>query len=338
MNRISSLLFVAVFACGGSEPTPTTTPLPPEPETKPAAAEKPAPPPPPAQPETKPIDLSIDAPQTTLKLVKPGSGKKSVLKLAAAQGSKQHVDITLDFRGKQTGAQELGGDDDEPAPTMILASDVVVGDIGSDGTAKYTVTVSGQDVKDRPGAKITAEKFKAEKMGDITGLTVAGSVSANGQLGAMTIHLDKADEKAATMVALLKLIMMPMWPQLPTTAIGVGAKWTVTSPFKIAERFDSTQTVDYEVVSHTGNAWQIKGTVKLAAADQKLDQASFDKIGGTGTVAMTLTDGAFVPQSTSSLTSAFTANVTLPPQAGSAAGQMRSAQFQLEQGFAVTPK
>jgi hypothetical protein len=337
MKRISSLLLVAVLACGGSNPTPTTTPLPPEPENKAPEPEKPTPPPPPPAP--KGIDLSIAAPQTTLTLVKPGTGKKAVLKLAATQGAKQHVDLTLDFAGKQTADKELGGSSEDTAPTVVLASDVEVGDVGSDGTAKFTVTISGQDAKDRQGAKVTAAQFKAEKMGDITGLTVAGSVGANGQLGSVAIHLEKADEKAATMVALLKLLMMPMWPQLPTDPIGVGAKWTVSSPSKIAERLDATQTVEFELVSHKGNTWQINGTVKLTGTDQKVDdQASFGKIGGGGKIAMTLTDGAFVPTSTSTLASDFTATVTLPPQAGSAAGQTRSAQFHLEQGFAVAPK
>ncbi len=336
MNRISSLLFVAVLACGGS-PTPTTTPLPPEPDAgKPVEAEKPTTPPPP--PAAKPIDLSIEAPQTTLKLVKAGTGKKAVLKLAATQGAKQHLDLTLDFSGRQRGDVELGGSADDTTPTVVLASDVEVGEIGSDGTAKFTVTVSGQDARDQKNEKISAADFKAQKMGDVTGLTVAGSVGANGQLGALVIHLDKVDDNAKTVVALLKLVMLPLWPQLPTDPVGVGAKWTVSGPIKVAERIDATRTAEFELVSHKGNAWQINGTLKVAGTDQKVDQASFSKIGGTGTVAMTLTDDAFVPQSTSTMSSDFTATVVLPPQAGSAAGQTRTAQFHLEQGFGVSAK
>jgi hypothetical protein len=335
MKRISSFLLVAVLACGGSNPTPTTTPLPPEDAAKPAEVEKPAPPPPPPAP--KPIDLSIAAPQTTLKLIKGGNGKKAVLKLAATQGAKQHLDLVLDFAGRQRGDIELGGSADDTTPTVVLSSDVEVGEVGSDGAAKFTVKVTNQDARDQKNEKISAADFKAQKMGDVTGLTVAGSVGANGQLGALTIHLDKVDDNARTIVALLKLVMLPMWPQLPTDPIGVGAKWTVSGPIKVAERIDATQTAEFELVSHKGNAWQINGTVKVTGTDQKVDQASFSKVGGTGTVAMTLTDNAFVPQSTSTMASDFTATVILPPQAGSAAGQSRTAQFHLEQGFAVTP-
>ena len=338
MNRTFSLLLVAMIACGGSS-TPPTTPLPPEPEPKPAEEAKPTPPP--AKPEPPPtvtVDKQIDAPKTTLKLVKAGSGKKELLKVAATQGSKQHVDLLLDFLQKTDAPADVGGPSQEIVPTVVLASDVEVGDVGSDGAAKFTVTVSGVDAKDRTGAIMSAAEFKAQKMGDLTGLTVTGSVSPSGQLGPMALHLEKADARAKALTDLVKLLLAPMWPQLPTTPIGVGAKWTVTSPFKLVDQLDATETVDYEVVSHKDHAWEIKGTVKLTGAPQKLDATSFDKIAGSGAIAMTMTDGTFVPQSTSTLASDFQVSVTLPPNAGSAAGQTRSAQVHLEQGFSVNTK
>jgi len=335
MKRINSLLLVAVVACGGSKTAPSTTPLPPEPTPEPTAAEKPAPPPP--APAPTPLDLPIPVVATTLKLVKPGTGKKAVLKLAATQGAKQHVELALDFAGKQTASPELGGTQEDMAPTLVLASDVEVGQVTADGHAAFKLTVGGIDAKDRPGAKSTAAQFK-DQMAGIAGLTIAGSVGANGQLGELSIHLDKADKQALNAVALLKLSMMPMWPQLPTDPIGVGAKWTVTGPYKIADRLDTQQTIEFELVSHKGNAWEIKGTVKVAGADQKVDpQTTLEKIGGTGAIAMTLTDDTFVPASSSTLASDFTATAQPPPSAGSAAAP-QSAQFHLEQGFAVTPK
>lgn len=338
MNRTLSILVVAVIACGGSS-APPTTPLPPEPEAKPAEEAKATPPP--AKPEPPPtvtVDRPIDVPKSTLKLVKGGSGKKAVLKLAAAQGTKQHVDLLLDFLQKTDAPADVGGSQQEIVPTVVLASDVEVGEVGSDGTAKFTVTVSGTDAKDRAGAMMSGADFKAQKMGDVTGLTVTGSVSPNGQAGPMTMHLEKADARAKALTDLIRLLLAPLWPQLPTEPIGVGAKWTVSTPVKIVDQLDATQTVEYEVVSHKGSAWELKGTVKIAGATQKIDTTSFDKIGGSGSIAMTMTDGTFVPQSTSSLTSEFQVSVTLPANAGSAAGQQRSAQVHLEQGFGVSPK
>jgi hypothetical protein len=330
MTRAWSLFFVALLACGGSNPQPATTPLP-EP-APPDAAPPPPPPPPPEQP--KPLDLPIAAPQTTLKLTKPGTGKKAVLKLALAAGAKQHVELSLDFSGKQTAPASLGGNSEDVAPTLVLPADIEIGDVGSDGSAKWKLTVASVDAKDRAGSKTTTDKFKDQMQG-IVGLVISGSIGADGKLGEMAIHLDKAEKSALNAVALVKLSLMPMWPQLPTDAIGVGAKWTVTSPFKIADKLDTTETAEFELVSHKGNQWVINGKIKLTGNEFKADEhTSFQKIGGIGSLAVTLTDGAAVPQLTSTLASDFTAVL----QTGSGSADIQQAQFHLEQGFAVTPK
>jgi len=104
----------------------------------------------------------------------------------------------------------------------------------------------------------------------------------------------------------------------------------VTTPTSIADRIEATQTTSYEVVSHKGNAWVLKGTTKLDGKDQQIKDTKFEKIGGTGAVDITLTDGAFVPQSASKVANDFTASVT-------ADSKPASVQFHLEQGFAVAP-
>ncbi|HEX4455625.1 MAG TPA: hypothetical protein VH143_32415 [Kofleriaceae bacterium] len=330
MTRAWSLFFVALLACGGSNPQPATTPLP-EPAAPPDAA--PAAPPPAPPEAAKPLDLPIPAPQTSLKLIKPGAGKKAVLKLAIA-AAKQHVELALDFSGKQVAPASLGGNSEDVAPTLVLAADTEIGDVGSDGNATWKLTVASVDARDRAGSKTPTDKFKDQMQG-IVGLVISGSIGADGKLGNMAIHLDKAEKSALNAVALVKLSLMPMWPQLPTDAIGVGAKWTVTNPFKIADKLDTTQTADYELVSHKGNQWVINAKIKLAGNDLKADEhTSFQKIAGTGAVAVTLTDGAAVPQLTSTLASDFTAVL----QTGSGSADLQQAQFHLEQGFAVTPK
>src|SRR5580692_5021123 len=138
MTRAWSLFFVALLACGGSNPQPAT----PLPEPVPAdAAPAPAPPPPPP-PQPQPLDLPIATPQTSLKLVKPGTGKKAVLKLALATGSKQHVELALDFSGKQMAPPQFGGNTEDVAPTLVLPADIEIGDVGSDGNAKWKLTVA----------------------------------------------------------------------------------------------------------------------------------------------------------------------------------------------------
>src|SRR5262245_19183275 len=102
MSRLWVLVLV-VAACGGPQKSAPPPPLPDDkPATPPAkpddkAAEKPAEPPKPSGP----VEVTIVAPQTTVKLVSAGKGKKEALRYTPKQGQKQQVELALDFGGKQ---------------------------------------------------------------------------------------------------------------------------------------------------------------------------------------------------------------------------------------------
>jgi hypothetical protein len=88
----------------------------------------------------------------------------------------------------------------------------------------------------------------------------------------------------------------------------------------------------------------IKATAKLMGADQQIDSAKFNKIGGSGSVETTLVDGSFIPKSKTKLATDFTATID-PGSGGKEAGGKAAADkkpvdvtFHLEQAVAVTPK
>ena len=315
-------------ACGG--PAKPTTPPPTLPEDKkpePApVAEAPKPTPPPKDPD--PIDVPITMGKSTYKLASAGKGQKAVIKIGGTQGMKQQLELAVDFAGKQVAPQDLGGTQEDVAPTLVLASDLEVGDVDKDG-AKFKVTFTGVDARDRAGAKQTKEKFKQQLLG-LAGVQLSGQVAPSGQMSNLSLHVQKPNDPTMAALELVRISLMPMWPIVPTEAIGVGAKWTVTTTTSIADRIEATQTIDYEVVSHKGNAWVLKGKTKLGGKDQQIKDTKFEKIAGTGGVDMTLTDGAFVPQSASKVSNDFTASVM-------AGATPASVQFHLEQGFAVVP-
>jgi hypothetical protein len=332
MRRI---LFVAlVSAC--SHPAKPTTPPPPLTDPTPVTADtKPADPKPkdptPVKPkEPDPIDVPLATGKTTYKLVSPGKGTKAVLKIDGKAGAKQVLELALDFAGKQVAPKELGGTQEDVAPTLVLASELEAGDADKDGL-KFKVTFTGVDARDRPGAKATKEQFKSE-LGVLAGTVLSGSVSASGQLANMSLHVDKPTDKTMAALELVRISMMPMWPVLPTEAIGPGAKWQVTSAYTIADRIDATQTTDYEIVSHKGTAWVIKASTKLKGADQTIKDTKFEKIAGSGSFEGTLSDGVFLPTTTTKLTTDFTASITGPDSKPTAVS------FHLDQALAVTPK
>jgi len=323
-----TLIALLIAACGG--PSKPTTPPPTLPEDKkpePApVAEAPKPAPPPKDPD--PIDVPITTGKATYKLASAGKGQKAVIKIGATEGAKQDLQLAIDFAGKQVAPPELGGEQSDVAPTLVLASALEVGAVDKDG-AKFKVTFTGVDARDRAGSKATKEQFK-KSLDVLAGVQLSGQVGTTGQLSNLSLHVQKPNDQTMAALELVRISLMPMWPIVPTEAVGVGAKWTVTTPTSIADRIEATQTTSYEVVSHKGNAWVLKGTTKLDGKDQQIKDTKFEKIGGTGAVDITLTDGAFVPQSASKVANDFTASVT-------ADSKPASVKFHLEQGFAVAP-
>jgi hypothetical protein len=327
--------------CGGGSHK-STTPPPPLPETKAEATpppeakaeEKPAPPPAP----TGPVEVTLAAPKSTVKLVNAGKGKKEVLKLTPKAGDKQPVEIAMDFAGKQIMPQELGGTQESIAPTVVLGGQLETKDVGADGTS-FQVTIDSVDAKEVTGSKTPAAEFKSH-LASLNGMTIAGNVATNGSTGDLKLRVEKPDPSAKEALDLIHLSLLPMWPVLPTEPVAPGAKWTVTTMQKLADQVDVTQTTDYQLVSHKGNDWVVKGTTKITGADQELPtqgaKMKVGKIVGSGTTDATISAGSLSPASKQTLETSFEATITGQGQDGKE--QTISLKFELKQGNAVTSK
>lgn len=330
MSRWSFALVIALSACGGSHKATTPpAPLPGESKPEPVAEAKPTPaeekpadvaPPQPAGP----IDVSIAATSTTVKLVNAGKGKKTALQYTPKSGDKQQLEVALDFTEKHTAPEELGGSDENMLPTIVLVGNAETKAVDKDG-AEFALSVSGTDVKELAGAKVPVDKLKSALAG-LTGLTIGGKVAQNGTAGEIKLHLDKADEAGPQLLDMVRYTL-PSWPVLPAEPVGVGAKWQATTTTKVMDQVAVTQVTDYELTAHKGTTWTIKGTTKVSGADQEMKGSKISSIAGTGTSEATLADGTLYPTYKSSLETSFTA----------AEGD-KSIQFAFKVGGAITPK
>jgi hypothetical protein len=313
-------VLVLAAACGGKPaPAPIAPPMPlpeakaeePKPEAKPEAKPEVKEPAPPAGP----FDATIAAPKYTVKLVSAGKGKRAPLKLTPKQGDKQQVELAMDFGEKQTAPAELGGDTNNVVPTVVLTGPAEVKSVDKDGKAEYQFTVNTTDA--RPGGgtipAANVEKFKQALVG-LQGLQIGGTVDPNGMQSDLKLHMDQVKLGTQEAVQLLQFAM-PSLPILPKEPIGVGAKWTVSNPTKVADKVDLTQTTDYELVEHKGNTWTIKGTTKVTGNDQDLQGAKLTKITGSGKVEATIVDGTLYPVMKTNVDTGFTITVTAPDPA-----------------------
>jgi hypothetical protein len=333
------ILVAVATACGGSPKSTTPPPtLPPDTKTEEAAkpvVEEPKKPEPPPVPQG-PIEITLSAPKVEVKLVNGGKGKKTALKLTPKAGTKQSTELTLDFMGGQDGPPETGGKKEEVAPTVVLLADVETQDVAADGLAKFQFTVSGVDVRDKPGQKVGSAEFKGE-LGSLVGATIGGSVGANGSASDLKLRIEKPDAKSGGALEFVKLSLMPMWPVLPTEPVAPGAKWTVTSKQKLADQLEITKVVSYELVGKKGTAWTIKGTTKITGDEQTVQEAKLGSIAGEGATEVTLTDGALLAAYKQSMATSFTITVTPPAGAPPEAKQI-VIKFHVDQANALTPK
>lgn len=333
-QRLLAIVLV-LAACGGKQKQAETVPLPPEPKEEAKKEPEPAKPAEPEKPAVPqgPLELKLEAAKPTVKLVNGGKGKKVALKVAPKAGAKQTVEVALDFQGGQDGPAEAGGKVDQIAPTVVLAADVETKEVGADGQSKFTLTVSAVDAKDVQGAKVPAAQFKAELM-SLQGATIEGSVGPNGATSDLTLKIEKPDAKSMEALALIKTVLLPMWPVLPNEAIAPGAKWTVTTTEKIADQLEVTKTVDYQLVSKKGTEWTIKGTAKMVGKDQDLQGAKIGGIAGAGTFELVVTEGVLLASSKQKLTTDFT--ITAGANEANPAGIQ--VKFHIEQQNALTLK
>ncbi len=331
------ILVAVAVACGGTSKPTTPPPTLPDPKTEEAkpVAEQPKQPEAPPVPQG-PIEITLPAPKVEVKLVNAGKGKKAALKLTPKAGTKQSTELTLDFMGGQDGPPETGGKKEEVAPTVVLLADVKTQDVAADGLAKFQMTVTGVDTRDKPGQKVGSAEFKGE-LGSLIGATIGGSVGSNGSASDLKLRIEKPDAKAGGALEFMKLSMMPLWPVLPAEPIGPGAKWTVTSSQKIADQLEIKKVVSYELVGKKGTAWTIKGTTKVTGDEQNVQGAKLGTIAGEGATEVTLNDGALVAAYKQNMATNFTITVTPPADAPPGSKEI-VIKFHVDQSNALTPK
>jgi hypothetical protein len=304
MNRASLLLVASLVACGGSKPNQKNlAPLPPDKPVEEAKAPEPKPEPAPEPPKPlPPLEVKVEIPSTTVKLVAGGKGKKAPLRYTAKAGTKQDIEMVMSF------AQIASvGTESQPTivPTIILKGQAETKAVDAEGKADYALAVSATDAREEAGttAVMPIDQFKA-MIGSFTSLVISGNVGADGMSKETVMRIEKPDKFSAGAVDLVRATL-PTWPVFPKEPVGVGAKWQTTTTQLLKGAGDKgiefTYVTDYELVSKTGGVTTIKSKTNVTGKDQEYKGGKISKIGGTGTSEIKLDDGALYPTSNSAL-------------------------------------
>jgi hypothetical protein len=305
MNRVSLLLVASLVACGGSKPNQKNlAPLPPDKPVEQAKQEDPKPEPKPEPPKPlPPLEVKVEIPATTVKLVNAGKGKKAPLRYTAKAGAKQGIEMVMSFAQIAT-----VGDESQPTivPTIILTGQAEAKAVDAEGKTEYALAVSAADAREEAGttAVMPIDQFKA-MIGSFASLVITGNVGPDGLSKETVMRIEKPDRFSAGAVDLVRATL-PTFPVFPKEAVGVGAKWQSTQSQVLKaggsdKGIELVYTTDYELVSKAGGTTTIKSKTAVSGKDQEYKGGKISKIGGSGTSEIKLDDGALYPSTNSAL-------------------------------------
>src|SRR5262245_24545348 len=194
MKLASSVMLVAVVACGSNSSSAQLAPLPPDPSPSQVAAAPEKPDEPVAkqehEPPKGPLEATIPAPQTAVKLVAKGRGKLAPLRYTAKPGTGQRVELRMDFTARQT---EGTTTEDDIIQTMVLHTESETTAVDASGKAEFTLKLIGSDAVDVPGSKVTAEQFR-KVTGSLAGLAISGTVDPTGHAGDVKLRVEQPSD------------------------------------------------------------------------------------------------------------------------------------------------
>ncbi len=243
-----------------------------------------------AAPAPSPAEGAPTVAADGLTVLEPGAAPREVLRYSLAPGARTTVELALDL---DIDAGGLGG----TLPTVIVQSEIAVTEVRPDGSALIRTTILDVRAQDRAGTLMPASSMTAH-MQLLRGLALVGELRPDGGLGELALGPTATPLPPALAQQLdsvrrgLTQLAMP----LPTTPVGIGARWTYGRTIRPAASTDlAVEMHARTTVTLTDLALPrvtFTSTTEVTGADQRVAQAGLtvtvSQITGTGHGAGTL--------------------------------------------------
>ena len=157
-----------------------------------------------------------------------------------------------------------------PRPTVVMEFNTVAG-TPVEGGVSFAQTFTKFYGKEREKSAIPAS-MATETLSTFAGLTLAALLTPEGFLRGVKVTYPEGipDEALPTAQGLLRSIEKVL-PQLPSTPIGVGAKWQIVQVFA-QDGVEVKMVSDMHLVAKRGSKLTIKGTSTMHAPPQTLER------------------------------------------------------------------
>lgn len=260
MKKLLFLGSTCLFLVGGIKTTPATPVL---------VAQNPAPTTPatPLVETENPTTTSTAAP-TQIQLLTAGTQPRQPLRLNPQANIKQLITMTMNMDMAMTFAGQAAPKIKTPATVMKMEVLVTQVDANGDIHSKFTYT-EGDVVADPAVAPEIRESVRSgiKKMEGLSGTLITDN---RGQIKSSKIILpENVDPLSKNFLEQISNSLNQMSSPMPEEAVGIGAKWRVSSQLKIGA-INMNQSAVYELVSLKDNIASLNITVEQQANAQEV--------------------------------------------------------------------
>jgi hypothetical protein len=202
----------------------------------------------------------------------------------------------------------MGGMGAMTTPTIRMIMDGKITESLPNGEARYELVLTEAEAVNKPGAMPQVVEAMQKAFNAIKGMKAAATINSQGQNRDFKMEMPAgADPMMQQMLSENQLEQMSA--QLPSEAVGKGARWTAKNDIE-QNGMKISQLTTFELVEISGDKGKMKVTVEQSAPKQTISQNGVSaeltdfKSGGTGETEFDLTH--LVPTMTMSLKSNYT--------------------------------
>lgn len=202
-----------------------------------------------------------------VKLLDAGQEPRAPMRLTVTSGQKEVLGMTMKMAMAMDGVQKLPH---TRLPAMVMNMGLTVTEVLAHGDFRYDFGLDSVDVVagDSPPQMVTALRTA---LGGMKGMTGHSLLTSRAEVCEASVKIpeDVAPQLKQTMDGLQQSLAQVSVP-FPEEAVGVGARWEVTT--RLANQgVDLNQVTAYEIVERTATTVKVATTITQRAAPQKMN-------------------------------------------------------------------
>ncbi len=278
MSRSSKLLSLAALlllapACTKSAPSDDApkaeasaeTPAPAEaaPATAPAAAADTA-----ATPAPAGNEVTMKNPKPVIKVIDAGQEPRTPMRVKVEAGQRETMVMTMTM-SMDMDMGGLGAVPKMDMPPIEMTMPIHVTSVSDTGDFRYEFSLDSVTVKDRPGTPPELVEALRGSMTGIIGLSGSSVVSNRGEVREATFKVpENVPPQIKQTMESMQQSMQQIAIPFPEEAVGIGAKWEVTSTLTQVGGINMTQVSAYEITARDGDTLTLNNGIQQNAPHQ----------------------------------------------------------------------